>query len=162
MDILCLHNLLCQKAVFPLKSMGRSDEHTRWQYCTVFQVVYFKYLLYIFALAWTQPFLNLLSRLSDSTFFPWLVVYNKKPNAVISDFREQQSQENVLLGLIVSRHRTGQVRVTPSASPSPTCSGNATQHGVDTWFGSFFFTLGRVGICCEPFGLNAVLPWGMC
>lgn len=35
-------------------------------------------------------------------------------------------------------------------------------HGANTWFGSFFFTLGHVGICCEPSGLNPVFPSGMC
>lgn len=63
---------------------------------------YFKYLLYIFALSWTQPFLNLLSRLCDSTFSLWLLIYNKKPSTIISDFREQQSQGSVLLDLLVS------------------------------------------------------------
>jgi len=29
-------------------------------------------------------------------------------------------------------------------------------------FGSFFFTLCHVGICCEPSGLKPVLPSGTC
>lgn len=141
--------------VFPLKSIGRADEHTRWQYYTVFQVVYFKYLLYVFALS-RQRFLNLLSRLSDATFSPWLLVYNKKPNTV--RFQGAAVTGKCVPGFDCSRHRTGQVSVTPSSSPSPTSSGNAAQHGADTGVGSFFFTLGCAGICCEPFGL----PWRMC
>lgn len=44
------------------------------------------------------------------------------------------------------------MRVTPSASHSPTCSRNATHHSADTWFGNFgnsFFAPGCVGICSK-------------
>lgn len=55
-----------------------------------------------------------------------------------------------------------QKRVLAGASLSATCSGNIAHHGANTWFGSFFFTLGHVGICCEPSGLNPVLISGTC
>lgn len=165
--MLRLHNLSCIKAERSHQSQWEDLINIQCNNTTLcFQVllipaIHFCFSLgACFALDKGFPKLIICQGFLNPLFFLWLLVYNKKPSTFILDFGFQQSLEMLLLELIVTDTEVdGWENVEESSSG---CQSFSAHRGANTWFGSFFFTHGHVGICCEPSGLNPVLISGMC